>query len=152
MKVQSSHSASPDQNTGKGLKIAIVLARFNDSIGNKLYEKTYQELLRLGIQEKNIKLFRVPGALETPFAAQKIAEKKQYDALIALGVIIKGETTHFEHVSRETWSGLMKIQLEQKIPIINGILTTNTIEQAKDRIKNGTYYAQSALEMTQAIQ
>ncbi|MEK7126614.1 MAG: 6,7-dimethyl-8-ribityllumazine synthase [Patescibacteria group bacterium] len=123
---------------GSRLKIAIVLPYFNDKIGLELLENAKEELKRNGVKGKNITLTRVAGALEIPFACQKIALLKKPDAIIALGVIIKGETGHYDLVCKNTYEGIMKVQLENKIPISFGILTCENIKQAKKRAsKNG---------------
>lgn len=137
-------SSKVDLN-GTGLKIAILLPRFNDKIGLKLYEKTFNTLVSKKVPKKNIKLFRIPGSLELPLAAKKISAR--FDAVIALGVIIKGETNHFTHVCRETYRGLMQVQLETKTPTILGILTVKNIKQAEERIAKGEDYALAAIEM-----
>lgn len=121
------------------------MTRFNDEIGLKLYKKTLETLIEKNVAEKNIHFFRVPGALELPLAAKKIAKK--FHAVIALGVVIQGETEHFTHVCSETYRGLMQVQLETKIPIIFGILTVKNIKQALDRICKGKDYAEAAIEM-----
>jgi 6,7-dimethyl-8-ribityllumazine synthase len=123
---------------GSKLKIAIVLPYFNDQIGVELFKNAKEELERNGVKEKNITLIRVAGALEIPFACQKIALRKKTDAIIALGVIIKGETSHYDLVYKNTYEGIMKVQLENKIPISFGVLTCESVEQAKKRAsKNG---------------
>ena len=98
----------------------------------ELYENTLEELLDNGVKAKNIKLIRVPGALELPFAAQKIIKSKP-NVVIALGAVIKGETNHYDFVCAETFRGLMKVQLKTETPIIFGVLTCEKVKQAKDR-------------------
>lgn len=137
------------------LKIAIVLPYFNDTLGLELYKNTKDELLKNGIPEKNIELFRVPGALELPLAAKKILQKK-FDICVALGIIIQGETYHFELVCNNTYQGLMNIALELEKPIIFGVLTVKNRKQAEERIlkecmNKGAEFAQSALEMATLI-
>jgi len=100
---------------------------------------------------KYVEIFKVPGALEIPLVCKKIIVKKRYDLIITLGVVIKGETTHFEHVSRESIHGIQKLALENTFPIITGILTVLTEKQAKDRIDNGIYYAKSALKLLNTL-
>lgn len=148
MKIESS---TPDDLNGKGLKIAIVLSRFNDSAGNELLKNTVKELQNLGVEENDIILERVPGALELPFAAQEIARQKP-DVMIALGVVIRGETYHFELVANESHRGLMNVSLTTGIPVIFGVITANTPDQAiarasKTQLNKGKEYAQSAIEM-----
>ncbi|OGJ42351.1 6,7-dimethyl-8-ribityllumazine synthase [Candidatus Peregrinibacteria bacterium RIFCSPLOWO2_02_FULL_39_10] len=123
---------------GSKLKIAIVLPYFNDKIGVELFLNAKEELEKNGVKERNITLIRVAGALEIPFACQKIALRKKTDAIIALGVIIRGETSHYDLVCRNTYEGIMKVQLENKIPISFGVLTCENEKQAKKRAsKNG---------------
>jgi 6,7-dimethyl-8-ribityllumazine synthase len=125
---------------GSKLKIAIILPRFNDHIGEILYKDTAGNLPTIP------KLIRVPGALEVPFAAQKIAKK--FDVIIALGAIIKGDTAHFDIVCQQSAKGIMDVSLETKTPIINGILTCYTEEQAIERAKEkGKEFAESAIEI-----
>lgn len=139
----------PLENRFNKTKIAIILPYFNESTGLKIYEKCRLELLKCGIKKQNIILMRVPGALETPFAAMQLAKRKSCGAIIALGVIIKGKTDHYLHVGRETYRGLMKISLKYDIPIIAGVLTVSNRKQALERINKGKDYARTALLMTQ---
>lgn len=133
---------------GAELRIGIVMSRFNIEIGEGLLGACTAELTQLGVQEANIQLITVPGALETPITLQKIALSDQFDALIALGAVIRGETYHFEIVANESANGLMKAQLETGIPIINAILTTDTEDQATSRMsQKGKDAARAAVEM-----
>lgn len=134
---------------GSKAKIAVILSEFNSNIGEELLKNTISELEKH--RTKNIEIIRVPGALEIPLTAQKIIEKKSPDAVIALGVIIKGETTHYEHVSRESINGLMNVSLKTGTPIVQGILTTLTEKQAKERTILGREYAQTALSLITLI-
>ena len=129
-------------------KIAVIVPYFNEDIGLKLYRKTAAELTRCGVKKQNIALVRVPGSLEIPLAASRIAQKKSHNAIIALGVVIKGETDHFKHVSRETYNGIMKISLKYGIPIVAGVLTVNNKKQVIERIKKGADFARNALFMS----
>lgn len=115
------------------LKIAIILPYFNEELGLELLENTKKELLNQKVKASNIKLVRVAGALEIPFACQKIAEKYKPNAIIALGIIVRGKTKHFDLVSENTYQGIMKVQLEKKIPIAFGVLTCENAKQAKER-------------------
>ena len=133
---------------GKNKKIAIILPYFNEHIGLELLDETLKELLKAGVAKKNIKIFRVPGALEIPFTAKKILKEQKFDAIIALGVVIRSETYHFELVCSETFHGLMQISLSALTPIIFGILTVENEKQARNRIKKGKDFARSALFMT----
>ena len=138
---------------GKNLKIAIVLPYFNENIGMEMLENAKEELLKNNVQEKNIEVIRVHGALEIPLACQKIIKSKKPDAIIALGVIIRGETTHYDLVSENTYQGIMKVQLETGTPISFGILTCENKRQAKDRagkrgLNKGKQAAQAVLIQT----
>jgi len=149
MKLTSSKSQT---GNAKNLKIAIILSRFNDSLGNELYENTLQTLKKHGVSAGNIKLVRVPGAMELPLAAKLLAKQKKFQAIIALGVVIKGETPHFEHVCTQSQRGLMDVQLQTEVPVIFGVITANTLKQATDRIEKsklnkGKEFAESAIEM-----
>ncbi len=126
--------------SGKDLKITILLPYFNEEIGLKLYKNTAKTLEGNGVKKENIKLIRVPGALELPFAAQKEIASTKPDVVIALGVVIKGETSHYDYVCSETFRGLMNVQLKLETPIIFGILTCENKKQAQKRAsasKNG---------------
>ena len=133
---------------GAELRIGIVMSRFNIEIGEGLLGACSAELAQLGVQHANIQLVTVPGALEAPVTLQKMALSDQFDALIALGAVIRGETYHFEIVANESANGLMKAQLETGIPIINAILTTDTEDQATSRMsQKGKDAARAAVEM-----
>ncbi len=137
---------------GKKLKIAVVLPYFNEELGLELFENVKKELIRNNVSEKNITLSRVAGALELPFACKKIALKKP-DVIIALGIVIRGETSHYDLVTETAHQGLMKVQLEEVIPIIFGILACENLKQVKDRISSkgldkGKEFAQAALIQT----
>lgn len=133
---------------GSGLKIAIILPYFNESIGLKLLENAKAELLKNNVPEENIDVIRVAGALEIPYACKKTIENKKPNAIIALGVIIKGETGHHKFVAENCFQGIMQIQLNSGIPISFGILTCENVEQAKKRINKGKEAAQAALIQT----
>ena len=119
---------------GKKLSIGIVQARFNEGITNALFEACHAELLALGVQEKNIRRVTVPGALEVPIALLAMAEQDDYDALIALGCIIRGETYHFELVANESGAGVTRVSLDHHIPVANAILTVENEAQAVARV------------------
>lgn len=136
---------------GKKLKIAIILPYFNEELGLELLNNTKEELISNQVQISNIKVFRVAGALEIPFACQKIAKK--FNAIIALGIVIRGETTHYKLVTETTHQGLMRVQLDTKIPIIFGILACENLEQVLKRISKkglnkGKEFAEAALIQT----
>ena len=137
---------------GKKLAIGIVQARFNEGITNALYEACHAELIALGVQEKNIKRVTVPGALEVPIALQALAEQDDFDALIALGCIIRGETYHFELVANESGAGVTRLALDYQIPIANAILTTENVSQAVARQEEkGRDAARVAIEMAHLL-
>ncbi len=118
---------------GKNLKIGIVAARFNEFITGKLISGAEDSLKRHGVADDNIHLAWVPGAYEIPFIAKKMASSGKYDAIIALGAVIKGSTPHFDYVCSEVSKGVASVGLEMDIPVIFGVLTTNTIEEAIER-------------------
>ncbi|HCX73398.1 MAG TPA: 6,7-dimethyl-8-ribityllumazine synthase [Candidatus Cloacimonas sp.] len=141
---------------GKGLKIAIVVSRFNEFIGKKLLEGSLDALQRHEVNEDDIDIIWVPGAFEIPLAAQRAASASKYDAIICLGAIIRGSTPHFDYISTEATKGVAKVSLDSQQPVIFGILTTNTLEQAIERAgtKNGNKgwdAAISALEMANLL-
>jgi 6,7-dimethyl-8-ribityllumazine synthase len=141
----------PDHN-GRGLRIGIVTARFNAELGNALLDACLQELQKLGVKAGNVTIAYVPGSLEVPLALQKLANTGSFDALVALGAVIRGETYHFEIVSNEAASGIASVQLDTGIPIANGILTTNTEEQAQARAaEKGRDCARVAVEMARLM-
>jgi 6,7-dimethyl-8-ribityllumazine synthase len=119
-----------DRLDGKALVIGIVQARFNQGVTNALAKACWGALLEHGVQEKNIDHVQVPGALEVPVALQAMAEKGGYDALVALGCIVRGETYHFELVANESAAGVSRVALDYQLPIANAILTTENMEQA----------------------
>jgi 6,7-dimethyl-8-ribityllumazine synthase len=124
---------SADKLDGKKLAIGIVQARFNESVTNALADACTKELAALGVDEKNIRHVKVPGALEVASALQVMAESDKFDALIALGCIIRGETYHFELVANESGAAVTRIALDYQLPIANAILTTENMAQALER-------------------
>ncbi|MES2999599.1 MAG: 6,7-dimethyl-8-ribityllumazine synthase [Pseudomonadota bacterium] len=133
---------------GKGLCIGIVQARFNESVTDALAHACLEELASLGVAQDDIAHVKVPGALEVPVALQAMAESRGYDALIALGCIIRGETYHFELVSNESAAGVTRVSLDYQLPIANVILTTENMEQAIARqVDKGRDGARVAVEM-----
>src|SRR6266571_281392 len=134
--------------TGAGLRIGIVQARFNADVGHGLLSSCLAELKHLGVADEDVLHVTVPGALEIPLALQKMAETQQFDALIALGAVIRGETYHFELVSNESGSGISRIALDFGTPIANAVLTTESDEQAVARMtEKGRDAARTAVEM-----
>ena len=141
-----------DKLDGKKLAIGIVQARFNESVTNALAAACKSELLLLGVDEKNILHIKVPGALELPVALQALAENDKYDALIALGCIIRGETYHFELVANESGSAVTRLGLDYQLPIANAILTTENMAQAIARQdEKGRDAARVAIEMANLL-
>ena len=139
--------------SGKKLTIGIVQARFNAPITNSLAQACKNELIALGVLEKNIDLVLVPGALEVPVALQAMASKLKYDALVALGCIIRGETYHFELVANESGAGVSRVSLDAQIPIANAIITTENMEQAIARqTDKGRDAARVAVEMANLLE
>ena len=141
-----------DKLDGKGLCIGIVQARFNESVTNALALACKAELATLGVEAKDIDHVFVPGALEIPIALQALAEKNSYDALIALGCIIRGETYHFELVANESAAGVTRVALDYQLPIANVILTTENMEQAVARQnEKGVDAARVVVEMANLL-
>ncbi len=137
---------------GEGLRIGIVQARFNADVGHGLLSSCLAELKRLGVADEDILHITVPGALEIPLALQKMAETQQFDALVALGAVIRGETYHFELVSNESGAGITRIGLDYGIPIANAVLTTENDEQAEARMaEKGLEAARAAVEMANLL-
>ena len=138
---------------GKKLSVGLVQARFNESVTDALAAACKAELLALGVVEEHIDHIRVPGALEVPVALQAMAESAKYDALVALGCIIRGETYHFELVANESGAGVSRVALDYQLPIANAILTTENIEQAVARqTDKGRDAARVAVEMANLME
>ena len=134
--------------TGQDFRIGIVQARFNEEHCVALSNACITELLRLGVAQEDIRLVTVPGALEIPFALQKLAETGEFDGLVALGAVIRGETYHFELVSNESAAGITRVSIDTGLPIANGILTCDTDEQASVRVNvKGADCARAVIEM-----
>jgi 6,7-dimethyl-8-ribityllumazine synthase len=137
---------------GEGLRIGIVQARFNAEVGHGLLSSCLAELARLGVADEDILHVTVPGALEIPLALQKMAETQQFDALVALGAVIRGETYHFELVSNESGAGITRVGLDYGMPIANAVLTTENDEQAEARMaEKGADAARVAVEMANLL-
>jgi 6,7-dimethyl-8-ribityllumazine synthase len=137
---------------GSGKKIGVVLSRFNSNIGDGLLSACYAELLKLGVAAEDICIATVPGALETPLILQQMALSEKYDALIALGAIIRGETYHFEVVANESARGISDVQLNTGIPVSNAVLTTEDDDQALARMHiKGAEAAQVAIEIANLV-
>ncbi|GAB4342010.1 MAG: 6,7-dimethyl-8-ribityllumazine synthase [Desulfobulbaceae bacterium] len=141
---------------GDGRKLGIVVSRFNAFISEKLLEGAIDALTRSGVQEGDIDVARVPGAFEIPLVAQKMARAGRYDAVICLGVVIRGATPHFDYVAGEVAKGTAQVMLDTGVPVLFGVLTTETIEQAIERAgskagNKGAEVAVAALEMVNLI-
>ncbi len=137
-------------------KFCIIISRFNDFIGSKLLSGAIDELKRHGVSDENIDIVKVPGAFEIPLAAMKFAKTKKYNAIITLGAIIRGATTHYEHVSAELSKGIAQVSLQTEVPVIFGVLTTENIEQAIERAgtkagNKGSDAAKAAIEMANLL-
>lgn len=145
------YTVSPDLN-GEGLHLGIVRARFNEEIGQAELEACLAELAELGVDERDVMVVSVPGALELGVTLAQMAETFEFDALIALGAVIRGETYHFEIVSNESAAAISRVSLETGIPVANGVLTTDTDEQAQVRAAGkGRDCARAAVEMANLI-
>jgi 6,7-dimethyl-8-ribityllumazine synthase len=145
----------PDMR-GAGLRIGIVWSRFNEELVQALVTACDKELVKLGVASEDIDVLSVPGALEIPLALQALALERRgftrrYDALIALGAVVRGDTYHFDVVSNESARGILDVQLETGIPVANGVLTTDTEDQARARIAKGAEAARVAVEMANTL-
>lgn len=118
---------------GKGLKIGVVIARFNSLISEQLLAGCRDGLVRHGVAEAGIHVYKVPGSFELPLVCQKLAQSKKYSAVIALGAIIRGDTPHFDYVAAEASKGVAHASMETGVPVVFGVLTTDTMEQALER-------------------
>ena len=141
---------------GKGLKFGLVVSRFNEFFTQKLLEGAQDALLRHDVNEEDIEVAWTPGSFEIPLIAQKLAQSKKYDAIICLAAVIRGGTPHWEYISAEVTKGIAKVGLENGLPVINGIITTDTLEQAIERSgtkagNKGFEAAVSAIEMANLI-
>ena len=142
--------------TAKNMKIAIVVARFNEFIVSKLVSGAKDALVRHGVADEDIALAWVPGAFEIPLAAKRMAESGKYDAVITLGAVIRGATSHYDFVCSEVSKGVANVALGADIPVMFGVLTTDTIEQAIERAgtkagNKGAECAQGAIEMVNLL-
>ena len=137
---------------GEGLKVAIVVARFNDFITSRLQEGATAALAQYGVADENITVLSVPGSFEIPFVAKRLVKAGQYDAIVCLGAVIRGETDHYERVAGEAAKGIAAASMSSGVPVIFGVLTTDTVEQAINRAggKSGNHgysAAVTAIEM-----
>jgi 6,7-dimethyl-8-ribityllumazine synthase len=137
---------------GKGLRIGIVVSRFNAEVGEALLAACTAALKKHGVLARDIRVITVPGALEAPLALQKMANTGKYDALIALGAVIRGETYHFEVVANQSAGGITSVALDTGVPVANGILTTDNDDQAAARVtQKGAECAAAAVEMANLL-
>ena len=141
----------PELN-GSGLRIGIAMSRFNQDVGEGLLSACTAALAKHGVRAADVRIVTVPGALELPLALQRMANTGKYDALIALGAVIRGDTYHFEIVANESASGIMTVMLDTGVPVANGILTTDDEDQAEARMsQKGADCAQAAIEMANLL-
>lgn len=136
----------------EGFRFAIIASRWNDFITARLVEGAIDALERLGANEKSVEIFKVPGSFEIPLLAQKVAESGKFDAIICLGTVIRGATAHFDYVAGEAAKGIAQVSMKSGIPVLFGIITTDTLEQAIDRAgvkvgNKGFEAAMSAVEL-----
>ncbi len=141
----------------RGMKFAVIVSRFNEFISNRLLKGAIDTLLRHEAEEKDIDVCRVPGSFELPLTAKKFAGKKKYNAVICLGAVIQGDTPHNEYIAAEAAKGIAQASLESGVPVIFGVLTTDTLEQAIERAgaksgNKGSQAAESAIEMAHLFQ
>ncbi|MFB0559314.1 MAG: 6,7-dimethyl-8-ribityllumazine synthase [Dehalococcoidales bacterium] len=141
---------------GKGLKFGVVVSRFNDFLTKKLLEGAQDALLRHGVSQEDIEVAWVPGAFEIPLIAKKLAQSKRYNAVICLGVVVRGETPHFEYIAAQLSRDISRVGLDTGLPVIYGIITADTLEQAIERAgtkqgNKGFQAAASAIEMASLL-
>jgi len=136
---------------GKRRSVAIVAARFNGEITNRLLQSALDELDDAGVRLESVTIMPVPGAFELPLAAMALAKTRRYACIVALGCVVRGETPHFEYVASEAASGLQLAALETGVPVAFGVLTVDTVEQAEARVEKGAEAARTALEMADAF-
>jgi len=141
---------------GEGLRFGLVISRFNEFISKKLLEGAQDALLRHGVKEEDIEIAWTPGAFEIPLVASKLAQTKKYDAVICLAAVVRGGTPHFEYIAAEVTKGIAKVGLETGLPVIYGVITADTLEQAIERAgtkmgNKGFDAAMSAIEMANLL-
>ncbi len=141
---------------GKGLKFGLVVSRFNEFLTKKLLEGAQDALLRHGVSQEDIEVAWVPGAFEIPLIAKKLAQTKRYNAVICLGAVVRGETPHFEYIAAQLSKDISRVGLDTGLPVIYGVITTDTLEQAIERAgtkqgNKGFQAAVSAIEMANLL-
>ncbi len=137
----------------QGFRFAIVASRWNDFLTSKLTEGALDTLERLGAAEKNVEIFKVPGSFELPLTAQKVVESGKFDAVICIGVVIRGETPHFDYVAGGAAKGVSQVSMETGVPVLFGIITADTLEQALNRagIKSGNKGVEAAMAAVEIV-
>jgi 6,7-dimethyl-8-ribityllumazine synthase len=137
----------------QGFRFAIVASRWNDFLTSKLTEGAVNTLERLGATEKNVEIFQVPGSYELPLTALKVAESERFDAVICIGIVIRGETPHFDFVAGEAAKGITNVSMETGIPVLFGVITADTVEQAMNRsgIKSGNKGVEAAMSAVEIV-
>jgi len=137
----------------EGFRFAIVASRWNDFLTSRLVEGTLDALERLGVDEKSVELFKVPGSFEIPLLARKVAASKKWDAVICVGTIIRGQTPHFEYIASEVTKGIAQAGMETDVPVVYGIVTADTLEQAIDRagVKAGNKGFEAAMSAVELV-
>ena len=141
---------------GKGLRFGLVISRFNDFVTKKLLEGAHDALIRHGVNEADIEVAWVPGSFEVPLIAKKLAQSKRYDAVVCLSAVIRGSTPHFDYIAAEVTKGVAKVSLETGLPVIYGVITADTLEQAIERAgtkmgNKGFEAAEHAIEMANLV-
>ncbi len=139
--------------TAKGFRFAIVVARWNDFLTSKLTDGAVDALERLGADENSVEIFKIPGAYEIPLAAQKVAGSGRFDAVICIGVVIRGETPHFDFVAGEAAKGVTNASLQSGVPVLFGVVTTDTLDQAINRagVKAGNKGFEAAMAAVELV-
>lgn len=137
---------------GRGLGIVVAVSRFNWSVTKLMRDRCVNRLIELGVSEQHVHVVEVPGALELPIALQQELRRHRAQAAIALGAVVRGETDHYEFVARTAIEGIQRVALDENVPIIMGVLTTGSLEQATDRVKQATHYADNAVEMARVVE
>ena len=137
----------------QGFRFAIVVSRWNDFLTSKLTEGALDTLERLGATEENVEIFKVPGSYELPLTAKKVADGKRFDAVICIGVVIRGETPHFDYVAGEAAKGLSQAAMNSGVPVLFGVITTDTLEQAINRsgVKSGNKGVEAAMSAVEIV-
>jgi 6,7-dimethyl-8-ribityllumazine synthase len=136
---------------GSGLRVAFACGRFNDVITEELFDRARRRLDELGVASGKIDQVWAPGAFELPLVAKALAETGDYDAVITLGAVIRGGTPHFEYVAGECAAGVLRVGLDTGVPVVFGVLTVDTVEQAEERLDKGAESAETAVEMAQLL-